>query len=63
MKTVRFARRWRFRVNGTTVEEYPAGSEVTISAARAKSAEREGVLDGAPIEAGKGTDKPGSSEA
>ena len=63
MKSVRFARRWRRRLNDSTVEEYPAGASAVVSNARADAAQRAGVLDGQPVDAPpQTTDEPGLSD-
>lgn len=63
MKSVRFARRWRRRVNDATVEEYPAGVSAVVSNSRAEAAQRAGVLDGQPVDApSETTGEPGLSD-
>lgn len=51
MKTVKFAKRWRNRVNDRTVHEYPAGSTATVADDTAERAAKAGVLDGDPVDA------------
>lgn len=70
MKTIELAKRWRHRVNETTVEEYSAGAKVTVSNDRADAAKRAGVLKGDPVDASPepsgegeaGTGEPGEGK-
>ena len=57
MKDVEFAKRWRRQVSETVVEEYSAGSKVTVSEAIAKEAATAGVLKGEPVDT-PAADKP-----
>jgi hypothetical protein len=50
MKVVTFARRWRRRLDETTVEEFPKGATATVNNDRAAAALKAGVLDGEPID-------------
>lgn len=50
MKDVEFAKRWRRPTSETTVEEYPAGSKLSVSAEVAKAAFEAGVLKGEPVD-------------
>lgn len=51
MKTVKFAKRWRWPLTATSYEAYSPGDEVTVSNDRAEAAQKAGVLDGEPVDA------------
>ena len=50
MKDIELTKRWRRTVSETVVEEYPAGSKVTVTEAVAKEAVSAGVLNGEPVD-------------
>jgi hypothetical protein len=59
VKTIKFAKRWRWPLTATSYEAYSAGDEVTVSNDRAEAAQKAGVLDGEPVDA----PEPAASDA
>lgn len=51
MKTVQFAKTWRWPLSETAYEEYPAGSNVVVSDDRAEAAFKADALKGEPVDA------------
>ena len=51
MKTVKFAKSWRWPLSETSYEEYLAGAELPVSEDRAAAASKAGVLADDPAEA------------
>lgn len=59
MKQIKLAKKWRNRVNDTTVHEYSAGSTVVVADDTAERAVKAGVLAGDPVDA---PEKPAKAE-